>query len=198
VPSPVAQVHVTGGECLAAADLEARVQRVLVEHHATQSGLVVSVVPAAAVVGTDVELRIARPSCEVGLDRHYALAAADCPSAPELIALAVDRWLSAFPAWADPPPIEPPPPAAPARWLELSLGGAANSIWLPAGVDGQVAALVDWGASADRVGATALVRGSIPSTPATGGSSRRRRWWASHGTTARAPETPGSSCEAAR
>jgi hypothetical protein len=102
VPSPVAQVHVTGRDCLAAADLEARVQRVLVEHHAAESGLVVSVVPAAAVVGTDVELRIARPSGEVGLDRHYALAAADCPSAQELIALAVDRWLSAFRAWADP------------------------------------------------------------------------------------------------
>jgi hypothetical protein len=162
VPPPAAEVHVGSGDCLAATDLEARVRRVLVDHHATESGLVVNVVPAPAAVGTDVELRIARPSGEVGLDRHDALAAADCPRAPELIALGVDRWLSAFPAWADPPPPAPPPPTEPARWFEVSVGGAANSLWTPVGVDAQVAALADWGARSDRVGATLLVRGSVP------------------------------------
>lgn len=167
-PPPAAEVHVIGGDCLVATDLEARVRRVLVEHHAEGSGLVVDVVAAPAVVGTDVELRIARPTGEVGLDRHYAFAAADCPSAPELIALGVDRWLSAFPAWADPPPPAPPPPATPTRWFELSLGGAANSIWMPAGVDAHVTALVDWGARTDRVGATVLVRGSVPEQAGSG------------------------------
>jgi hypothetical protein len=162
VRPPAAEVHVSGGDCLAAADLEARVRHVIVDHHAAASGLVVDVVPVPAVVGTDVELRIARPTGEVGLDRHYALAAADCPSAPELIALGVDRWLSEFPEWADPPPPSPPPRATPARWFELSLGGAASSLWLPVGVDAQIAALADWGASTDRFGATLLVRGSVP------------------------------------
>lgn len=153
-PAPRPAVRITGASCLRGDEVDARITQVLAQHHA--SGLSCSVVetpgdPAA------VTLQVTRGG-EVGLERSYTFGPTDCASAPQLLALSVDRWLTSFPEWAEPAP----PPRAPTRWNEFVVTSAISSMWLPAGVDGYAGALLDRGPRADRFGGTLLVRASIP------------------------------------
>ena len=153
-------VRVAPVPCLAAHDIEATIDAVFVAHHAEQAGLVVDVGAApAAGAGVDVALRVMRHDGNVGLDRHYTLADNDCPSAPQLLALGVDRWLTSFPEWAEPP--EPPRPL-PSRSFEVAAEATASAIAPPFGVDGELGALVDYGSPSDRFGVSAVVRSSVP------------------------------------
>lgn len=56
----------------------------------------------AVSLGTRVELTVERSDGTRGLERSYRLARADCASAPELLALALDRFLAEFPIWGVP------------------------------------------------------------------------------------------------
>jgi len=163
-PVPPASVEVTTVGCVAAEDLRARIAQVYASHGAERSGLVCRISETAAEASTAVQLQIVRPSGEVGLDRSYTFGATDCASAPQLLALSVDRWLSEFPSWREPAS----PPRPPDRWTELTLVAALQSMWLPLGLDGQVGVLGDHGPRANRFGASLLVRGSIPQSAGSG------------------------------
>ena len=81
--------------CLDPLEVETRLDRVLHDHHAEGSGLAVSVIATPVVEsGAEVQLRVVRPNGDVGLDRQYTLVAKDCASAPQLLALGLDRWLT--------------------------------------------------------------------------------------------------------
>ncbi|HEY5926172.1 MAG TPA: hypothetical protein VIV11_31020 [Kofleriaceae bacterium] len=153
-----ASVEVAASGCVAAADVTARITQVFATHKADRSGLVCKIVETAGDASTAVTLQVVRASGEVGLDRAYTFGPTDCASAPQLLALTVDRWLSSFPEWADPPA----PPRAPTRWTEVTALAALHSMWLPLGLDGQAGALVDHGGRGDRFGGSLLVRASIP------------------------------------
>jgi hypothetical protein len=159
-PEPVrAELRADAPVCVDAAALDAAVTRVLAEHHAELSGLVVDVRAAPTDSGADVTLRVLGHNGDVGLDRRYALSTNDCASAVPLVALAVDRWLTAFPEWAE-PPAPPMPPAA--RWLAATLEGTASASAPPIGADGEVGGFGDWGGSHDRFGAGLVARTGIP------------------------------------
>jgi hypothetical protein len=166
---PTARIEVVPETCPARADADARLRAVLAAHRAERVDLVVRVetVPGPDPASTVIQLRVVRASGEVGLDRRFTLAPADCASAAELLALSVDRFLSAFPEWAGPPP-PPPPPVVRTRWIDVTLEAAINSIWSPLGVDGQVGVLVDHGAARDRFGGGLLIRGSVPQAAGSG------------------------------
>jgi hypothetical protein len=156
-PAPAKpSVRVTNASCLRGDEVEARIAQVFIDHHADRSGLVAHIVETG-VEPASVTLQVVRGSGDVGLDRSYTFSPTDCASAPQLLALSVDRWLTSFPEWAEPPP-------APTRWNEVVVTTAVNSMWLPIGVDGELGALVDRGPRNDRFGATVLVRASIPQT----------------------------------
>jgi hypothetical protein len=160
-PSPPhAEVRIATTICLPQPEVEAAITHVLAEHRADRSGLVVEIgaVPSGD-AGADVVLRVVRPNGDVGLDRHYTLAVNDCASSPQLLALAVDRWLTSFPEWAEPP--EPPPPQV-ARWLEVAASSTASAIAPPFGVEGELGGFVDFGGDRDRLGGSAWVRSGVP------------------------------------
>ena len=158
---PRATVHVTAESCIEPRIVEIRLEQVLVDHRAMDSGLVIEVGATLVETTTTIKLQAVRPNGDIGLAREFTLGRADCESAAQLLALSVDRWLSAFPEWADPP--LPPAPSLPAsRWTEILLGGALNGIWRPFGADAQASLIVDRGARRDRFGATAVLRGSVP------------------------------------
>ena len=158
-PTPV--IRVDAPTCVAGDAVRTGVQRVLHEHHAERSGLVVDVAVTPGDETADVALRVLRPRGDVGLDRHYALSPADCASAPDLIALAVDRWLTAFPEWAEPPP-PPPPSPPPSRWTDVHATVTVSGMAPPLGVEGQLGALVDRGGDGHRFGLSGLVRTGLP------------------------------------
>ena len=167
-PPPPARIEIVAVEC-PLAGAEARLRAVLAAHRAEHADLVIRVDAAATATGDghEVHLVVVRGTGAVGLDRRYALGAADCASAGELVALGVDRFLSAFPEWAEPPrPVAPPPP--PTRWRDVHLATAINSMWVPLGIDGQVGAIVDWGGDRDRLGGTIVARASVPQAAGTG------------------------------
>lgn len=159
-PAPV--IRVDAPTCVAGDAVRAGVERVLHAHHAEQSGLVVEVAVTPGDASADVALRVLGPRGDVGLDRRYALSTADCASAPDLIALAVDRWLTAFPEWAEPPPPPSPPSPPPERWTEVLATAAVAGMAPPVGVEGQFGALVDRGGDGHRLGLSALVRTGLP------------------------------------
>ncbi len=157
---PRTEVRVAAAACLDG--VQAAIEQTLADHHAEHSGLVVEVAaqgPSAPASGEDVSLRVVRPNGDVGLDRHYALAAADCASAPQLLALGVDRLLTSFPEWAEPPV---PPRPRPTRWLEVAGGAAVSGIAPPIGIEGELAGLADLGGAVDRFGVSAAVRTGVP------------------------------------
>ena len=166
VPAPPlhARVDVSATGCVAAADVQARVAQVFAAHAADPSGLVCKISETAGESIATVTLQVVRPSGEVGLDRSYAFGPTDCASASQLLALTVDRWLSSFPEWADPPA----PPRAATRWTEVLALAAVHSMWLPLGVDAQAGALVDYGSRADRFGGLVLVRAGVPQAAGSG------------------------------
>jgi hypothetical protein len=155
-PAPVIQVDAP--TCVDGEAVRAGIQRVLREHHAEQSELVFEVAVTPGDATADVALRVLRPRGDVGLDRRYALSPADCASAADLIALAVDRWLSAFPEWAEPP--APTPPQQ--RWTDVLATVAVSAMAPPLGVEGQVGGLVDRGGDGHRFGLSGLVRTGLP------------------------------------
>ena len=172
-------VRITGASCLPAAQVEARISDVFRDHRAERSGLVCEVTEQAG-ESAQVTLRVVRPNGDVGLDRSYTLGPTDCASAPQLLALTVDRWLTSFPEWAEPEPVAAPP----SRWTELAILAAVSGIAPPLGVDGAVGVLVDRGGERQRFGGTLLVRGTVPQTFGSGsfqqtallaGASYRRR-----------------------
>ncbi|HEU0031668.1 MAG TPA: hypothetical protein VFQ53_13605 [Kofleriaceae bacterium] len=169
-PPPPARIEITGGDCPSTAAARDRIAGVLAAHGATHGDLAIRVT-ATGSEPTEVRLVVERGSGEaagsVGLDRAYTLAAADCTSAPELLALAVDRFLSAFPEWAGPPPVRAPV-APPARWVEVTAESAVSSLWAPIGIDGQAGAIVDVGGARDRLGGSLLVRASLPQAAGNG------------------------------
>ena len=175
-------VHVAASTC-ASPETHARIARVLAEHHAELAGLVVDITTTPRDDGgAAIALRVVRPSGEVGLDRTYTLAANECASAPELLALGVDRWLTAFPEWAVPPP---PEPAAPERWLDVLARGTVAGIAPPLGVEGALGAIGDYGGVVDRVGGSVLVRSGPAQAAGSGrfreiallaGAEWRHRW----------------------
>jgi len=160
-----ARVEVGVFACGDAGDATAAIRNVLVAHGAETSDLVVSV---AAQTVEELHLRVAHANGEVGLDRTFALAPTDCTSAGQLLALSVDRFLSAFPEWAGPAPAPPPPPPPPARWVDATLLGAVSSIWVPLGVDAHVGGVLDLGGELHRFGGSLLVRASVPQTAGSG------------------------------
>src|SRR5436853_4611585 len=119
VVPPEAKVEIAAGTCPEPGVAEQRIRAVLVGHHAEYGDFTIRVAIATAdpatTATTNLTLSIVRPSGEVGVERDYALGPADCASAPDLLALAVDRFLSSFPEWAGPAPAPPPPPPPPAR-----------------------------------------------------------------------------------
>jgi hypothetical protein len=133
---------------------------VLVYHGAVHSDLIVEVNARPG----ELQLVVLRPGGDVGLDRRYPLGPADCDSAPELLALGVDRFLSSFPDWAGAaPPLErapplPPPPAPPRRSFSVSLTAATHGLLAPLGADLQLGALV----TRRRLAGVALIRGTLP------------------------------------
>jgi hypothetical protein len=167
-PRPVApveapRVRVELGElaCPPAADAQARMERVLRARGAERAPFAIRVEAQPIDDKTRVHLTVVRASGDVGLDRAYELNAADCASGGDLLALALDRFLEAFPEWIGPPrPSVPAPP--PERWLEVAAIGAVNSIYRPLGVDGQAGAVVDVGNARHRFGGSLVVRGSVP------------------------------------
>ena len=156
-PPPPTQITVDGA-CLTP-DANDQLRRVITDHRAERAGLHVVVHGAAADDGFDLELHVERPGGDVGLERKHHVTEADCASAGQLVALAVDRFLTSFPEWADPPRPPPPPPV---RWTEFAPTAAVNSIWLPLGVEAQAGAIVDVGGWADRFGGSAVIRASAP------------------------------------
>lgn len=103
-------IAVVGDECVDHKAAVARLRATLVRRGAAGGDLRVTIraVPVAGdpevELGTDVELVVERSDGTRGLERSYRLEPADCASAPELLALALDRFLSAFPIWAVPAP----------------------------------------------------------------------------------------------
>jgi hypothetical protein len=157
-PSPPRpQVSVASDRCLDRADVETRIAAVLAEHHAERSALHCTVTETAAEPAR-VTLQVVRADGEVGLDRSYTFAPLDCASAPQLLALTVDRWLTSFPEWAEPLPARPPPQ----RSTDVAIDAAVSSMWLPVGVDGELGVRVDRGGHVNRFGGTLVVRASVP------------------------------------
>jgi len=177
-PAPVASsVHADAPVCVDARDVEAQITRVLVEHHAEHSGLAVDVHAAPADDKFAVALRVVGRGGDVGLDRSYTLGPSDCASAVALLALGVDRWLTAFPEWALPPV---PPPPRPARWLEASLDGAASASVPPIGAEGELGGFADYGGDGHRFGGSLALRTGLPRDA---GDGRVREIWALAGAT---------------
>lgn len=156
---PHSEVRVQAETCIEHAAAEAAIARVLADHHANLAGLVVEIGATPTDAGADVSLRVVRVGGDVGLDRSYALGTADCASAAPLLALAVDRWLTAFPEWAEPPP---PPMPKPARWYAAALEGALGASTPPLGAEGEAGAFGDYGGERDRFGVSAIARTGWP------------------------------------
>jgi len=155
---PDARVEVATSTCGEAHETMVRIAAVLQAHDAAHGDLIVRV---AGDAGTTLRLTVAHASGEVGLDRSFTLGPSDCASAPELLALSVDRFLSAFPEWAGPAPIVAAAPE-PARWIDVTVRGAVSSIWVPLGVDGQLGGAIDVGGATHGLGGAVLVRASVP------------------------------------
>jgi hypothetical protein len=152
---PRARVQIAAATCVDPPATEAVIVDVLERHRAMDSGLRVDVTVAPPTV---IQLRVVRLDGDVGLDRTFQLEPADCASAAQLLALSVDRWLSAFPEWAEPPP----PPAPAARWIEVHAGGALSAIAMPLGAEARGTGIVDHGGHGHRFGAALHVRATIP------------------------------------
>ena len=162
-PPPKVRIEVVATTCVDVPVATARIEQLLAKHHATYADMALRVDAPAGADGTQGELRIPRSSSgDVGLDRSYALGPSDCASAGDLLALGVDRFLDAFPDWAGPPPAPKPIEPPPERWVDVGVLGAANTIFEPIGVDGQLGGAVDYGATKHRFGGTLLVRASVP------------------------------------
>jgi hypothetical protein len=160
-PAPVrSEVHASTPVCVDAHELEGTVLHVLAGHRADRSGLVVVMTAQPVDTGANVDLRVISASGDVGLDRHYTLTMSDCASAVPLLALAVDRWLTAFPEWAEPPP---PPMPAPERVLAAALEGTVAASAPPLGVDGALGGFADFGSVRDRFGLSVVARTGWPS-----------------------------------
>jgi hypothetical protein len=162
-PPKPARIDIAATACVDATATRARLAQVLERHGATFADLNVRVDATPAAETTEVRVVVTRSSGDAGLDRSYTLGPSDCASATDLIALGVDRFLDAFPAWATSAP--PPPPVvveAPERWFELTLLGAANGIVMPLGIDAHAGAGIDLGNAQHRGGVTLLVRASVP------------------------------------
>lgn len=163
-PRPVQpRIEVPSMTCPASSDARARLARVIAAHGATATDLVIRV-DVSGGPANEIHLRISRSTGDVGVDRTFVLGPGDCASASELLALALDRFLSAFPEWAGPARPSPPPQ----RWTELAVVTAVSSIWVPFGVDGQVGAFVDRGSRHHRIGGGLLARGSFPQAAGSG------------------------------
>jgi hypothetical protein len=164
------RIEVAARACVDGPGATARIEALLVKHHATYADMAIRVdATTAEADATQLQLKITRTSSgDVGLDRTYALGPSDCASAGDLLALGVDRFLDAFPDWAGPPPAPKPVARAPARWTDVALIGAANAIFEPIGVDAHLGGAVDFGARRHRFGGSALVRASIPQAAGTG------------------------------
>lgn len=158
------QIDVASMTCPPAKDARDRIAQVIAAHGATPSDLVIQVDATRTGEASELHLRVSRSGGEVGVDRTFTLGPGDCRSASELLALAVDRFLSSFPEWAGPPRPTPPPE----RWIDLSLISAVNSIWRPFGIDGELGALVEIGTRFHRVGGGLVVRASFPQAVGSG------------------------------
>jgi hypothetical protein len=154
-PPPPTQIVVDGARLTP--DANEQVRRVIPEHHAERAGLIVIVRGAAADDGFDLGLEVIRTDSS-GIERHHHITQADCESAGQLVALEVDRFLTSFPEWADPP--RPLPVSS--QWTEIAPTAAVSSMWRPVGVEAQAGALVDHGGWADRFGGSVVVRASVP------------------------------------
>jgi len=156
-PLPEARVEVATGTCGEAHEATARIAAVLQAHDAAHGDLIVRVSHGEAL-----RLTVARASGEVGLDRSFTLGPSDCASAPELLALSVDRFLSAFPEWAGPAPVVAAAPEPARRWIDVAVRGGVSSIWVPLGVDAQLGGAIDVGGETHGLGGAVLVRASLP------------------------------------
>jgi hypothetical protein len=162
-PPPKVRIDLATTSCLDVPNATARIDALLVKHHATYADMAIRVDATTDADATKLQLRIARQSSgDVGLDRTYSLGPSDCASAGDLIALGIDRFLDAFPDWAGPPPAPKPLAPPPTRWVDVAVMGAANAIFEPIGVDAHLGGAVDFGARRHRFGGAALVRASIP------------------------------------
>ena len=150
-----ARVEVATTVCPDPGQARARLAAVLAARGAPP-GLVVHVEADEQGEPREVRLRVVDAGGEVGVDRSYPLAPADCPSATELLAIGVERYLARLPAWSGP---ARPDARATVAW---SLVAAVSATGLPAGVDGHLGAVVDRRRRHDRVGAGLLVRASWP------------------------------------
>jgi hypothetical protein len=160
-PPPV-RVEIAASPCIDAAAARARIAQVLAARHATHAGFVIDVGATQDGDATALQLRVTRRNGEIGLERSYPLGPSDCGSAPDLLALGIDRFLDAFPHWASAPPPAPPPAPPATRWVDITLRAAASSMFAPLGFDGSLGGALDYGARTHRAGATLLVRASAP------------------------------------
>lgn len=113
----------------------------------------------------ELQLRLLRPDGVVGLERSYAFPDGDCGSAADLVAAAVDRFLSTFPQWAEP---EPPAPAVPEAWIEGTARGGLHALVAPLGAGAEMSFDLSYGRATNRIGGGVVALGSLPMRVGTG------------------------------
>lgn len=157
-----AEVNVEGdAACLTRALLRARLEQVLAaEQRAAR--LAIEVREARTGVLATVTLVAKTVWGEALLERRYELAAADCASATELLALVLERFLAGFPAERWRALERRAALAALDRRLEVALEAAVALELVPTGGSFELGASLEYGSSRHRFGASLLARASLP------------------------------------
>lgn len=161
--------------CLAGSDTAGRLGAVI-DAGDPEALLSVAVVVAPAVDGSLATMRVlVNHSGELVLERTFTLAPVDCPSAPDLLGIVLERFLAEAPLerWrppkppAPPPPPEPPPPETILVTRDVaSMAGhvflAADGRLPEASADLELGAAIDVGSANHRLVASLALRVGLP------------------------------------
>lgn len=150
---------VTPGDCVDRVAVTRTLRGVFAKLRANDSTLQITVTATAGQAGTVASLTVVRGDGKIGLARQYSFATADCDSVAQLLAVTVERFLTAFPAWAGPPRVIEVDNTISARWELIAAASVEGRV---RGASGELETLLDFGSGAHRFGVTALWRVASP------------------------------------
>ncbi len=156
----------TNSVCVDAAAVRQRVAPLLSPYSESRGGTI-TVVARKAQAKTVLVLRVVAVSGEVVLERRTSLRPEDCPSAPELVATILERFLRDFPRtrWADIPPAGETSVVLVGRglpWVVGMLRTSAAAHYPGLGADLEVSGALEVGTVARRLYTSAILRAGTP------------------------------------
>lgn len=149
---------VGSGDCVDRAEVTRAINAVFTRLGVRHPALRITVTATAAPESTSASLTVVRDG-KIGLARQYSFVPADCDSVAPLLAVTVQRFLTAFPAWAGPSRVVKIDRPMRAQWQLVT---AANVEGFLRGASGELETSLDFGTGAHRFGISALWRAATP------------------------------------